>query len=71
MGKVNRTTNAGKNPFDRIDLWANGYWDFLLTKNYGDVYRNNIVKWKAEADEKHSRHKKECDLHYPNERKTG
>jgi len=67
--KHNSTTNGGKNPVDRIDKWATGHFDFLLGRNYGETFRSNILKWKAEAQEKHKKFKKPIDPHYPDVRK--
>ena len=69
MGKTNSTTNAGKNPVDRIDLWATGHFDFLLDKPYGLKFRK-AVKRRIENAKKHfKKFKKPTANQYPNERK--
>lgn len=69
MGQRNATTNSGKHPFDRIDCWVNGDFDFLLDKNYGTRYHNWVLKTKEKAKKQHEKHNKQNSLYYPNNRK--
>lgn len=67
--KHNSTTNAGKHPYLRFDLWATGHFDFLLERNYGDKFRQWVKSEKQKADRQFAKFKKQVDSHYPNERK--
>lgn len=65
MSKHNWTTNAGKNPVDRSDIWVNGGFDFLLKPGISESYRNRILAIKEEA----MKSVKPTSTKYPNERK--
>lgn len=67
--KHNSTTNAGKNPVDRIDLWATGYFDFLLGRNYGDRFHRSVKRRIDNAKKHFKKFKKGIDPHYPDDRK--
>lgn len=67
--KHNITTNAGKHPYLRFDLWATGHFDFLLERNYGDKFKRSIEKRIEQSKRQYAKFKKQIDNHYPNERK--
>jgi len=65
MARKNRTTNSGKNPVDRNDLWASGWFDFLIRPGISEKYRKRILAIKEEA----IKSVKIINNHYPNVRK--
>lgn len=66
--KHNPTTNAGRPLYMREDLWATGFYDFLLKPGISDSYRNRILAIKNDAINRHEKHNKQNSLHYRRDR---